>query len=85
MWAAEAIGVGTEQCARSCNRRTRAQSGNAFQFTQGQSKPVNIDEATKKRMRSLPPQTLHDYETLQPKRTAGWTIGSGNCYRNKRD
>jgi malate dehydrogenase len=30
-------------------------------------------------MRSLPPQTLHDYETLQPKRTAGWTSAVGTA------
>jgi malate dehydrogenase len=50
-----------------------------FSSLRVKGKPVNIDEATKKRMRSLPPQTLHDYETLQPKRTAGWTSAVGTA------
>jgi malate dehydrogenase len=42
-------------------------------------KAVHLDEASKKRIQSLPPQTLQDYETLQPKRTAGWTSAVGTA------
>ena len=42
-------------------------------------KAVHLDEALKKRIQTLPPQTLQDYETLQPKRTAGWTSAVGTA------
>jgi malate dehydrogenase len=42
-------------------------------------RPVQVDEESKKKIQSLPPQTLHDYETLKPKRTAGWTSAVGTA------
>jgi len=40
-------------------------------------KKLDMNKATKKRIMKLPAKTLHDYETLQPKRTAGWTSAVG--------
>jgi len=42
-------------------------------------RPVQVDETAKKKIQSLPPKTLRDYETLRPKRTAGWTSAVGTA------
>jgi malate dehydrogenase len=79
MWTAEAIGVQPSQVKGMVIGEHGHSQVMLFSSLRVNGKAVNIDEATKKRMRSLPPQTLHDYETLQPKRTAGWTSAVGTA------
>ena len=79
MWAAEVIGVGPSNVQGLVIGEHGHSQVMLFSSLRVKGKPVNIDEATKKRMRSLPPQILHDYETLQPKRTAGWTSAVGTA------
>lgn len=79
MWAAEAAGVQPSQVKGMVIGEHGHSQVMLFSSLRINGKPMNIDEATKKRMRSLPPQILHDYETLQPKRTAGWTSAVGTA------
>ena len=79
MWVSETIGVKPSKV----NGLVIGEHGNnqimLFSSLRIAGKPIQIDEANKKRIRSLPPQTLHDYETLQPKRTPGWTSAVGTA------
>ena len=79
MWAAEVAGVGTSQVKGMVIGEHGHSQVMLFSSLRVKGKPVIIDEDNKKRMRSLPPQTLHDYETFQPKRTAGWTSAVGTA------
>ena len=79
MWAAEAIGVKPSHVQGVVIGEHGHSQVMLFSSLRVDGKPVHLDEAIKKRIRSLPPQTLHDYETLQPKRTAGWTSAVGTA------
>jgi malate dehydrogenase len=79
MWAAEAVGVKPSHVQGVVIGEHGHSQVMLFSSLRVDGKPVHISEATKKRIRSLPPQTLHDYETLQPKRTAGWTSAVGTA------
>ncbi len=79
MWAAEVAGVGPSQVKGMVIGEHGHSQVMLFSSLRVKGKPVIIDEDNKKKMRSLPPQTLHDYETLQPKRTAGWTSAVGTA------
>ncbi len=79
MWAAEVAGVEPSQVKGMVIGEHGHSQVMLFSSLRVKGKPVIIDEDNKKRMRSLPPQTLHDYETLQPKRTAGWTSAVGTA------
>ena len=79
MWTADAIGVKPSLVQGVVIGEHGHSQVMLFSSLRVDGKPVHLDEATKKRIRSLPPQTLHDYETLQPKRTAGWTSAVGTA------
>jgi malate/lactate dehydrogenase len=40
-------------------------------------KPVHFDLETRQKIRAMPPKMLHAYESLTPRRTAGWTTAMG--------
>lgn len=79
MWVSETIGVKPSKV----NGIVIGEHGNnqimLFSSLRVAGKTIQIDEANEKRIRSLPPQTLYDYETLQPKRTPGWTSSVGTA------
>jgi malate/lactate dehydrogenase len=79
MWTADAIGVKPSHVQGVVIGEHGHSQVMLFSSLRVDGKPVHLDEANKKRIRSLPPQTLHDYETLQPKRTAGWTSAVGTA------
>ena len=79
MWAAEVAGVSPSQVKGMVIGEHGHSQVMLFSSLRIKGKPVIIDEDNKKRIKSLPPQTLHDYETLQPKRTAGWTSAVGTA------
>ncbi len=77
MWTAEALGVKPSHVQGIVIGEHGHSQVMLFSSLRVDGKLVHLDEASKKRIRSFPPQTLHDYETLQPKRTAGWTSAVG--------
>ena len=79
MWAAEALRVKPSRVQGYVIGEHGHSQVMLFSSLRLDGKAVHLDEASKKRIRSLPPQTLHDYETLQPKRTAGWTSAVGTA------
>ena len=79
MWTAEALGVKPSHVQGIVIGEHGHSQVMLFSSLRVDGKPVHLDEASKKKIRSLPPQTLHDYETLQPKRTAGWTSAVGTA------
>jgi malate dehydrogenase len=79
MWTADAAGIKPSRMQGIVIGEHGHSQVMLFSSLRVDGKPVHIDEVNKKRIRSLPPQTLHDYETLQPKRTAGWTSAVGTA------
>jgi len=79
MWAAQAKGVQPSHVKGIVIGEHGHSQVMLFSSVLVNGKPVNFDKSTKKKMRSLPPQVLYDYETLQPKRTAGWTSAIGTA------
>jgi malate/lactate dehydrogenase len=79
MWAAEALAVKPSRVQGFVIGEHGHSQVMLFSSLQLDGKTVNLDETSKKRIQSLPPQILHDYETLQPKRTAGWTSAVGTA------
>jgi malate/lactate dehydrogenase len=79
MWAAEVLGVKPSRVQGFVIGEHGHSQVMLFSSLRLDGKAVHLDEASKKRIQSLPPQTLRDYETLQPKRTAGWTSAVGTA------
>jgi malate/lactate dehydrogenase len=79
MWTAAALGVRASHVQGIVIGEHGHSQVMLFSSLRVDGKPVHFDEATKKRIQSLPPKVLHDYETLQPKRTAGWTSAVGTA------
>jgi len=79
MWAAEALGVKPSRVHGIVIGEHGHSQVMLFSSLRVDGKAVHLDEASKKRIQSLPPQTLRDFETLQPKRTAGWTSAVGTA------
>ena len=79
MWTAEALAVKPSRVQGIVIGEHGYSQVMLFSSLRVDGKQVHLDEASKKRIRSLPNQTLHDYEALQPKRTAGWTSAVGTA------
>jgi len=79
MWAAEALEVKPSRVRGIVIGEHGHSQVMLFSSLKVDGKAVHLDEASKKRIQSLPPQILQDYETLQPKRTAGWTSAVGTA------
>jgi malate/lactate dehydrogenase len=77
IWAAEVASVKPSHVQGTVIGEHGSTQVMLFSSVRADGKPVHFDEATKARIRSYPPQTLQAYETLTPKRTAGWTSAVG--------
>jgi malate/lactate dehydrogenase len=77
MWAAEVAGVKPSHVQGTVIGEHGSTQVMLFSSLRVDGRPVHFDEATKARIRALPPQTLNAFETLTPKRTAGWTSAVG--------
>lgn len=79
MWAAQALGVKTSRVDGMVIGEHGHSQVMLFSSLRLDGKPVKMDEATKKHIREQPPIMLNDYETLIPRRTAGWTSAVGTA------
>ena len=77
MWTAAALGVRASRVRGLVMGEHGHTQVMLWSSLKVDGRPVQVDEESKKKIQSLPPQTLHDYETLKPKRTAGWTSAVG--------
>lgn len=79
MWVALALGISSKRVQGI----VLGEHGNSqvmlFSSIRVDGKPAEIDEKFKKEIRAKPPITLHEYETLVPKRTSGWTSAVGTA------
>jgi malate/lactate dehydrogenase len=79
MWAAQALKVKTSRVDGIVIGEHGGSQVMLFSSLKLDGKPVKLDEATKAHIREQPPIMLNDFETLIPKRTAGWTSGMGTA------
>ena len=79
MWTAEAIGVGPSHVQGIVIGEHGHSQVMLWSSLKVDGRPVQVNEEDKAKIQTLPPQTLHDYETLKPKRTAGWTSAVGTA------
>ncbi|MGC4028674.1 MAG: hypothetical protein QM696_07380 [Steroidobacteraceae bacterium] len=77
MWAAQALGVEATRVQGTVIGEHGHSQVMLFSTLRLDGKPVEIDAETKARIRARPPQMLHEFESLVPKRTAGWTSAIG--------
>ncbi len=77
MWAAESLGVAATRMQGTVIGEHGHSQVMLFSTLRLDGKPVDIDAETKAKIRARPPQMLHDFESLVPKRTAGWTSAIG--------
>jgi malate dehydrogenase len=79
MWAAEALGVSATRVQGIVMGEHGGSQVMLFSSLRVDGKPVNFDEETKKKIREAPPIMLNTFETLVPRRTAGWTSAYGSA------
>ncbi len=77
MWSAEALGVKPDRVKGVVIGEHGNSQVMLFSTLTLDGKPVKFDEETKKKIREQPPVMLKAYESLTPKRTAGWTTAIG--------
>jgi len=77
MWAARKLGVNATKVQGIVMGEHGGSQVMIFSSLRVDGKPVNFDEATKKNIREQPPIMLNTFETLVPRRTAGWTSAYG--------
>lgn len=77
MWAAESLGVAATRMQGTVIGEHGHSQVMLFSTLRLDGKPVDIDAETRAKIRARPPQMLHDFESLVPKRTAGWTSAIG--------
>jgi malate dehydrogenase len=79
MWAAEELGVKTERVSGFVIGEHGGSQVMLFSSLRLDGNPVNFDEATKQKIREQPSITLNYFESLVPRRTAGWTSAFGTA------
>jgi malate dehydrogenase len=79
MWAAQALKVKTSRVDGIVIGEHGHSQVMLFSTLKLDGKAVKLDEATKAHIREQPPIMLNDFETLIPRRTAGWTSGMGTA------
>ena len=79
MWAAEELGVATERVSGFVIGEHGGSQVMLFSSLRLDGNPVNFDEATKQKIREQPSITLNYFESLVPRRTAGWTSAFGTA------
>lgn len=77
MWSADALGVETGRVEGTVIGEHGHSQVMLFSTLRVDGKPVELDAATRQKIREMPPQMLHAFESLTPKRTAGWTTAVG--------
>ncbi|MBN1188197.1 MAG: hypothetical protein JXA46_00440 [Dehalococcoidales bacterium] len=79
MWAAEKLGVSATRVDGVVMGEHGGSQVMIFSSLRVDGKPVQFDEATKQNIREQPPIMLNTFETLVPRRTAGWTSAYGTA------
>lgn len=77
MWVAQELGISSSRVDGMVIGEHGHSQVMLFSTLRVDSKPFKLDEESRKRIQSQPPIMLHDYETIVPKRTAGWTSAVG--------
>jgi malate/lactate dehydrogenase len=79
MWTAAALGIRSSRVRGLVMGEHGHSQVMLWSSLKVDGRPVQVNEEDKAKIQTLPPQTLHDYETLKPKRTAGWTSAVGTA------
>jgi malate dehydrogenase len=79
MWSAEALGVSATRVQGTVIGEHGHSQVMLFSTLRLDGKPVKFDEETKKKIREQPPIMLSSFESLVPRRTAGWTSAYGTA------
>lgn len=77
MWVAEELGVKTGRVEGTVIGEHGHTQVMLFSTVRLDGKPVHFELETRKKIRAMPPKMLHAFESLTPKRTAGWTTAMG--------
>ncbi len=78
-WSAEALGVSATRVRGTVIGEHGSSQVMLFTTLRLDGKTVNFDEAAKKKIREQPPIMLNAFESLVPRRTAGWTSAYGTA------
>jgi malate/lactate dehydrogenase len=78
-WTAEALGVSATRVRGTVIGEHGSSQVMLFSTLRLDGKSVAFDESTKKKIREQPPIMLNAFETLVPRRTAGWTSAYGTA------
>jgi len=79
MWAAEALGVSATRVTGLVMGEHGGSQVMIFSSLRVDGKPVELDAATRQKIREQPPIMLNTFETTVPRRTAGWTSAYGTA------
>jgi malate dehydrogenase len=79
MWSAEALGVSAARVQGIVMGEHGHSQVMLFSSLRLDGKPVKMDEATRRNIREQPPIMLNGFESLVPRRTAGWTSAFGTA------
>ncbi len=79
MWTARKLGVSADKVEGIVMGEHGGSQVMIFSSLRVNGQPVNFDEATKQEIREKPPILLNTFETLVPRRTAGWTSAYGTA------
>ncbi len=77
MWVAETLGVKTSQVKGTVIGEHGHSQVMLFSSLRVDGQPVNLGEDVKKKIREQPDILLNAFESLKPRRTAGWTSAYG--------
>jgi malate/lactate dehydrogenase len=77
MWAAEELGVKAGRVEGTVIGEHGHSQVMLFSTVRLEGKPVHFELKTRQKIRAMPPKMLHAFESLIPKRTAGWTTAMG--------
>ncbi len=79
MWSAEALGVHANRVSGTVIGEHGFSQVMLFSTLRMDGKPVEFNDETKNNIRKQPPIMLNAFETLVPRRTAGWTSAFGTA------
>jgi malate/lactate dehydrogenase len=77
MWVAGELGVKAGRVAGTVIGEHGHSQVMLFSTARLDGKPVQVDPETRQKIRAMAPKMLHAYESLTPRRTAGWTTAMG--------
>jgi malate/lactate dehydrogenase len=77
MWAAEELGVKAGRVEGTVIGEHGHSQVMLFSTVKLDGKAAQFDQAAREKIRAMPPKMLHAFESLVPKRTAGWTTAMG--------